>query len=116
MIKNSGTTEGISDHTGLYVQVKATKPTLGKKTIRYRNYKNYSVKNFIAELEHALNNSELHTLIKEEKAHEATALWTKVFSETANKHAPIIEKLITSKTQKVPWYNKTLETLIEERS
>ena len=116
MIKECGTIEGISDHVGLFVRARTTKPKPEKQKVRFRSYKNYEPENFNTDLAEALEDSNLQTLINEEKVNEATALWSKIFSNTANKHAPIVEKTLSKKTKNIPWYNESLETLMKERA
>ena len=116
MIKECGTIEGISDHVGVYIKTNLTKPKPAEKSIVYRCYKNYSPEKFNDDLNEALNNTELTELINAEKCDEATDLWIKIFSETANKHAPLIEKTVKPKIKKIPWYNENLEALIREKA
>lgn len=116
IISESGTIEGISDHVGLYVKTNITKPRPEKEKIRFRSYKNYSPENFNTDLNEALSNPDLKILIEEEKVDEATELWMKIFSDTAGKHAPIIEKEKTKKIKHIPWFTKTLEDLIAEKT
>lgn len=116
IVKESGTIEGISDHVGIYVKANLTKPKPEKQIVRFRSYKNYSPENFNNDLKQALVNSSLQTFIDEEKVNEATELWVKIFSDTANKHAPIIEKERSKKKKNIPWFNRSLETLISERT
>ena len=39
-----------------------------------------------------------------------------IFSDAANRHAPLIEKMKPKKMKKIPWYNEKLEALNEERT
>ena len=116
MIKESGTIEGISDHVGVYVKTNNIKPKPAKNTIIYRCYKNYSPEKFNEELNEALKNPDLTELIDAKRGDEATTLWIKIFSETANRHAPLIEKTVTTKMKKIPWYNENLEALMKEKT
>jgi hypothetical protein len=63
-----------------------------------------------------MTNSNLQTLINEDKVDEATELWVKTFSDTANRHAPIVEKEKSIKNNKIPWFSKDLEILKTERA
>jgi hypothetical protein len=116
LIKECGTIEGISDHVGLYVKAKTTKPRTEKQKVRFRSYRNYSPENFNTDLKQALTSSSLQTLIKEESVNEATALWSKIFNDTAIKHLPIVEKMRSKKIKNIPWYNQSLKMLLEERT
>jgi hypothetical protein len=116
LIKDSGTIEGISDHVGIYMKTNIMQLKPAGEKIRFRSYKNYSPENFNTDLEAALSNSELTKLIDTEKVEEATELWIKIFSDIANRHAPLIEKVKPKKMKKIPWYNEKLDALFIEKN
>ena len=91
LVKESGTIEGISDHTGIYATINTAKEKLEPEKIRYRCYKNYIPNNFNDNLEQALKDPDLTELIKMEKVDEATDKFVNIFSDTAELHAPMKE-------------------------
>ena len=116
IVKDCGTIEGISDHTGLYVITNITKPKPESEIIRFRSYRNYSPENFNNDLQQALSTPNMKALIEDKKVEEATDLWMKIFSDTANKHAPIVEKEKTKKIKHIPWYTERLKDLLTEKT
>ena len=115
LVKNSGTIEGISDHSGTYATINSTKEKLQPEKFQFRCYKNYNSKDFNTDLEEALRDPNLNQLIAEEKVNEATEKWVNIFVETAGKHAPIKEGTSSNKTKIIPWFTSELKTLIDER-
>ena len=113
IIKESGTVEGISDHAGIYATINVTKPKTGNEKIRYRCYRNYSPEHFNKELETALKDEALNELI--ENVDEATERWVKIFTNTAENHAPMKERNIKAKNNFIPWFTSELKELIEEK-
>ena len=115
LVKESGTIEGISDHTGIYVKANTEKEKHVPEKSRFRSYRNYKPERFNEDLKEAIDSPELKRLIEEEKVNEATELWVKIFVETAGKHAPIKEVVKSKKRKFIPWFSKELVNLIEEK-
>ena len=117
-VKESGTIEGIglSDHTGLYVKLNMTTEKPEPEKVRYRNYRNYNVESFNAELEQKLTKSDFNKLIDGEELNKAMDTFTKTLKETAQKHAPMVEKVKKHKKENVPWFETELEMKIEEKT
>ena len=116
MVKESGTIEGISDHTGQYIKLNLTEEKTEMEKIRYRNYRNYNPENFNCELRNNQITSNFNNLVEEEELDQAMNTWTKCFKETAHKHAPMVEKVRKNKKENVPWFERPLETKIEEKN
>lgn len=116
LIKESGTIEGISDHTGVFATINTVKEKPEPEMSRFRSYKNYIPQNFNDELKQALEEPLLKDLIKTEQTSEATARWVEIFVNTAAKHAPIKEVIQSKKRKFIPWFTPELEFLIEEKS
>ena len=117
-IKETGTIEeiGKSDHTGLYLKLNLTTEKPEPESIRYRNYRNYDAEAFNNDLKKELLNSDIESLIDNDELDKAMDSFTKTFKETAQKHAPMIEKTRKSKNENVPWFDKLLEMKIEEKN
>ena len=81
-----------------------------------RCYKNYIPKNFNEDLEQALKDPQLTELIQMEKVDEATERWVKIFSDTAERHAPMKEGTKNKKRNYIPWFTPELGALIAEKS
>ena len=113
---DTGTVEGISDHTGLYAILNTSKVKPQPQKIKFRCYKNYSQENFNEDLNNALQDSRLNELIESKHLNAATESWVKIFLDTADRHAPIREKTVNEKKQHVPWYTSELEQLLAEKS
>ena len=115
LVAESGTLEGISDHLGVYIKANTTKVKEKPEKIRFRSYKNYQPEKFQEDLKEALASPNLKLLIDTEQVDEATALWVKIFTETAAKHAPIKEITKSKKRKFIPWFTSELESLIDEK-
>ena len=115
-VKEAGTVEGVSDHTGIYAIINITQTKPEPEIIRYRCYKSYIPLSFNKDLEQALEDPQLTDLINAEKVNEANDRWMEIFLATADKHAPMIEKKITEKNKYIPWFSKDLQELIKEKS
>lgn len=116
LVNESGTIEGISDHAGQYIKVNQKKEKPEPEKIRFRNYRCYNQERFNEDLKLNIENSEFNNQIDEKKLNNAMDTWLKVFTDTAHKHAPMIEKIKKYKRECIPWYTKDLEIKIKERS
>ena len=116
LIDEVGTIEGISDHAGQFCKLnqKPIKPE--PETIKFRNFKKYDKESFNTELKYNFENSDFNRHIADEEVNQAMNTWTDVFCKTAQKHAPITEKVKKYRRKNVPWYTKELEEKIEGRS
>ena len=115
-VKESGTIEGISDHTGIYIKLNLTTEKPEPEKVRYRNYRNYNAEIFNVELKQKLTKSDFNKLIDCEELNKAMETFTKTLKETAQKHAPMVEKVKKNKKENVPWFETELEMKIEEKT
>ena len=117
-VKESGTIEeiGKSDHTGIYVKLDLATEKTDPEKVRYRNYRDYNTESFNKNLEQELTKSDFIKQIDRENLDEAMDTFTKIFKETAQKHAPMIEKVKKKKKQNVPWFVTELDLKIEEKN
>ena len=115
IVKESGTMQGISDHTGTYAIINTDKEKKVPEKIRFRCYKNYSAEKFNEDLKIALKDSTLQELIEMESVNEATERWLNIFKNTAETHAPMKEAIISKKNRKIPWFTSQLKDLILEK-
>lgn len=116
LIRESGTIEGISDHVGQYILVNQTCVKQEPDKIRFRSYRNYNKEKFNEDLQQNLGKSDFNNLIEDRELNKAMDTWTKVFVDTAQTHAPIVEKTKKQKRQGIPWFETALELKIEERN
>ena len=116
LVTDAGTVEGISDHTGIYSILDTRKEKPVPEKITYRCYKDYSQQSFNEELAQALEDPQLKELLDTEQPSKATEKFTQIFLDTAEKHAPIREKLMKEKKKQVPWFTTELKELIEEKA
>lgn len=116
LVKETGTIEGISDHTGQFIRINHTVGKPEPVKTRFRSYRNYNQDHFNEELQQKLDASEVDQLIENRELNKAMDTWTAVFRETAQKHAPIIEKTKKLKKEGIPWFGKELEQKIEQRN
>ena len=115
IVKEAGTLEGVSDHTGTYTVLNTAKEKKIPEKIRFRCYKNYSSENFNEDLKIALEDSTLKKLIETEKVNEATERWVNIFKNTAEVHAPMKEATVTKKTSNIPWFTSQLKDLVLQK-
>ena len=85
----------------------ATEKTIPEK-VRFRSYRTYNAEKFNEDLKQHLIKSDFNNLIENKELDKSMDLWTKTFKETAQKHAPIIEKLKKNKKENVAWFAKPL--------
>ena len=117
LIKNLGTIEGISDHTGIYATINTSQEKQESEKFKYRCYKNYNPQNFNLDLDEALKDPTLSQLITSNKVDEATERWIKIFIDTAEKHAPMkIGTTKNSQQKKIPWFTSELKELVAEKT
>ena len=110
--KNSGTITGLSDHFGTYLKLHIKKTLPPSRKIKFRSYKNYSPQIYHQDLKVALKNCNIQELIAKKSVNESTEALTKIISDTADKHAPLKEKIIKPRDETPPWYTKELKKLI----
>ena len=114
-IGEAKTTNGISDHHGTYVELKAPLESTDKK-LKLRNYKNYDKSKLERSYREAFQSSKFLTLIEQENIEEAMKLWINTVASLCDQHAPEKEMNIRSKTEDVPWYDEEIELLQMEKN
>ena len=72
------------------------------KKIKFRSFKKYQSENFNSDLKTALDSSELKTLIENKDVNKATDLLVKLITQTANTHAPLIDKKVADQKIEPP--------------
>ena len=105
--RESGTTTGISDHSGTYTYLGNT---LEKedKTITARSYKRYNKEGLIDDYKDKIANSCFEDLVKENNLNDATKTWSEVVLSICDKHAPERTTTFNPKTDNVPWYTDNI--------
>ena len=116
IVKNADTFVGISDHFGTYLQLNLKKPKNIKKKIKFRSFKKYKSDMFNADLKAALDSSDLKTHIENKDVNKATDLLVKIITNTANSHAPLIERKIAAERPDPPWYTPELCDAIQNKN
>ena len=80
------------------------------KTIHYRSYKHYSKESFLADL----RNENWDSIEESEDVNEAASIWSKMFLNVADRHAPVKQTRI--KGNDVPWMSSDLKNSMHERN
>ena len=114
-LESSGTFYGISDHFGIYTKLKMKTPKPVPKKITFRDYKNFDPEKFNDEISKALCESNIENDIGNENLNTATETLTKIISKAAEKHAPLVTKIIREKKDP-PWYNKDIKERIKSKN
>ena len=83
------------------------------KTIKKRNYKNFSVGKFLTEVQLHVEKSSFDKVINNDNVNEASALFSGTFGSILNKHAPL--KVFQVRNNYSPWLSKETKTLMKER-
>ena len=116
LVNEAGTIEGFSDHVGQYIKVNQKLEKPEPEMIKFRSYRAYNKDNFNEDLKMNLINSEFDNEVNNNDVNKAMDTWIKVFSDTAQKHAPIIEKMKKATTRCIPWSTKLYDMKITERN
>ena len=81
--------EGSSDHLPVMVTKFSREIGTQPKTIKKRNYRNFSVGTFLLEVQEHVANGSFDKVVNSENIHEASALFSGIFGSILNKHAPL---------------------------
>ena len=108
--RESGTTSGISDHSGVYTHLGNILEKEGK-TITTRNYKRYNKESLANDYDDKIRSSCFEDLVKNNKLDDATKTWSQVVLDLCDKHAPEKTTIFNPKTDKVPWYTTNIMKL-----
>ena len=114
-VEKCGTFYGISDHLGIYMNLKIKKEKEPPIKIKFRDYKKFDAETFKKEVSETLKNSNFNTLMFEKNVNAATELIVQTLNDIADKHAPFVEKTIVPKSQP-PWYNTNIQNKINEKN
>ena len=83
---------------------------LSHKVIKYRNFKTFDENSFRQDLEHtAWNILDLY-----DNVDDKLEIWEKLFMDTVNRHAPLVEKRVKC-LQQPPWWNGDLQNACDDR-
>ena len=93
--------EGSSDHLPVMVTKLSREPRTQPKTIKKRNYKNFSIKDFLTDVQKHLENGAFDKVTNNENVSEACALFSGIFGSILNKHAPL--KVFQVRNNYSPW-------------
>ena len=116
LIKSTGTFDGISDHMGIYMRLNQNSPDIPDSKIIFRNYKNYNAEQFCAELAENLESSSIEDHLNNNDVNSATEEMIRVIQETAQKHAPLVEKKCKNHKKSVPWFTSELKNMIKSKN
>ena len=83
------------------------------KTIKKRNYKDFSVGNFLKDVQKHVDNGSFEKVINSDNINEASALFSGMFGSILNKHAPL--KIFQVRNNYSPWLSKGTKLLMKER-
>ena len=99
----------ISDHCIVYCTVKSGVPKVPPKTMEYRSYRTFEKNSFIRDLKAV----DCNILDEADDLDSAVKAWNLLFSDVANKHAPI--KKIRIKGTQTPWLTAKLKDVMRDR-
>ena len=116
LIKATGTFVALSDHLGQYIKLNQSKSPEEKFKIKFRDYRNYNESDFNSELQTNIVNSEIEQHLQINDVNTATETLIKVIQETADVHAPLVEKTLSNKKRGIPWFTQELKELIQTKN
>ena len=111
----SGTCDGLSDHCGIYLTMKAER-TDTKELKRFRSFKNFHEEDFQHDITAAINKSSFYEHILNKQLNKAFDVWIKIIKEIADVHAPWKEFTKKSDAKYIPWYTQELTNLKEQKN
>lgn len=109
IVDNGVIPSAISDHFIIYCVIKSGVPKAKPKTIEYRSYRSYTKEYFVSEL----NEIDWSIIDNCNDIDSAVEAWNNVFSEVANRHAPI--KKTRVKGLHAPWMTPILSDAMRDR-
>ena len=81
--------EGSSDHLPVIVTKFSREPRTQPKTIKKRNYKNFSIEDFLTDVQCHVECGTFDRVTNNQNVSEASALFSGIFGSILNKHAPL---------------------------
>ena len=116
-VKNEGTFIGLSDHFATYITINITKLPIPDEKIKFRNFKNYNIDNYRADLDSQIKgSSKLEKSLTDRNVNAATEEVVKILQCVGDTHAPEIEISTKWKKQKIPWFNNLLKHKINQKN
>ena len=116
LIKSTGTFVALSDHLGQYMKLNQQKPNNQKTKVKFRSYKKYDPIAFNADLQTNLNTSQIEEQLQRNEVDLATDTLIKVIQDTAQLHAPLVEKTIRNEKKFIPWFTQELGDMIKSKN
>ena len=83
------------------------------KTIKKRNYKNFSVPDFLHDVNEVVQNGGFEKVLNNDNIEEASAIFSGIFGSILNKHAPL--KVFQVRNNYVPWVSKETKKMQDAR-
>ena len=117
LVKESGTFIGISDHLGTYatLNLKPNKVSNVETKIK-RDWRNYKADEFRETLSNCITQSKISSALKNEDINESLQELTNSIQIATNHHAPLKEMRNKSKPKKIPWFDKEIEEIKQEKN
>ena len=106
-------TFGSSDHLPVMVIKHSRELRSQPKTIKKRNYKNFSIKNFLDDVKEQVSHGSFDKVLNSQNVSEACALFSGIFGSILNKHAPL--KVFQVRNNYSPWLSKETKQMMKER-
>ena len=116
IIKATGTFVALSDHLGQYAKLNLNKQSEQKMKIKFRSFKNYDAEAFNEELQRNISTSPIDEYLQTSDINSATETLIKIIQDTAESHAPLVEKNINTQKKTIPWFTKELKDLIKSKN
>lgn len=116
LVKTTGTFIALSDHLGQYMILNQNKIPEKNLKIKFRNYRRYNVHDFNTELQANINASMIEEHLQRNDVNAATETLIKVIQDTAEVHAPLIEKQHNPEKEKIPWFTQELKEMIQSKN
>ena len=89
-------------------------PRTQPKTIKKRNYKNFSIEDFLTDVQRHVECGAFDRVTNNQNVSEASALFSGIFGSILNKHAPL--KVFQVRNDYSPWLSKESKLLIKDRN
>ena len=83
------------------------------KTIKKRNYKNFSTANFLNDVNEHVTNHSFDKVLNNQNIDEASALFSGIFGSILNKHAPL--KVFQVRNNYSPWLSAETKQMTKAR-
>ena len=81
------------------------------KRMAIRSYKQYDKQKIIKDYKDEIDRTNFQELMRQESIEDATKTWIECIVTLCDRHAPVKEVNIKSKTGSVPWYDENIQAL-----